>query len=65
MMKRNIRHSIKRICERTGVKLISFHELRHTHAVPLLEMNKHTKIVRERLRDSKSSTTIDIYSHVS
>src|SRR5690625_2439958 len=35
MMKRNIRHSMKRICERAGVKLITFHELRHTHATLL------------------------------
>lgn len=65
MLQGNIRSTMKRICERTGVKLISFHELRHTHATILLEMNKHAKIVQERLGHSKSSTTIDIYSHVS
>lgn len=64
MMKRNIRHSMKRICERAGVKRITFHELRHTHATLLLEMNEHPKVVQQRLGHAKAETTINIYSHV-
>lgn len=64
MMKRNVRRAMNRICERAGVKQISFHELRHTHATIMLEMNEHVKIVQERLGHAKSETTNDIYSHV-
>ncbi|QXE01910.1 site-specific integrase [Terribacillus sp. DMT04] len=64
MMKRNIRRSMDRICERAEVKKITFHELRHTHATLLLEINEHVKIVQQRLGHVKAETTINIYSHV-
>ena len=64
MMKGNIRHSMKHICERAGVKRITFHELRHTHATLLLEMNEHPKVVQQRLGHAKAETTLNIYSHV-
>lgn len=64
MMKRNVRRAMKRICERAGVRLITFHELRHTHASLLLELNEHVKIVQQRLGHAKAETTINIYSHV-
>src|SRR5699024_2691713 len=41
MMKRNVRRAMNRICERAEVKQITVHELRHTHATLLLEMNEH------------------------
>lgn len=64
MMKGNIRKTMQRICERAGVKLITFHELRHTHATLLLEMNEHPKVVQQRLGDAKAETTLNIYSLV-
>ncbi|HLR23459.1 MAG TPA: site-specific integrase [Pseudogracilibacillus sp.] len=64
MMKRNVRRAMNRICERAEVKQITFHELRHTHATLLLEMNEHVKIVQQRLGHVKAETTINIYSHV-
>src|SRR5699024_1503396 len=64
MMKRNVRRAMKRICERAGVKEITFHELRHTHATLMLEMNEHIKIVQQRLGHVKAETTVNIYSHV-
>ncbi len=64
MMKRNVRRAMNRICERAGVKQITFHELRHTHATLMLEMNEHVKIVQQSLGHVKAETTIDIYSHV-
>src|SRR5699024_5410600 len=64
MMKRNVRRAMNRICERAGVKRITFHELRHTHATLLLEINEHVKIVQQRLGHTKAETTINIYSHV-
>ena len=64
LMKRNVRRAMNRICERAGVKKITFHELRHTHATLMLEMNEHVKIVQQRLGHVKAETTINIYSHV-
>lgn len=46
MMKGNIRRAMKRIYERAGVKLITFHELRHPHTTLILELNEHIKIVQ-------------------
>ncbi|MFD1170908.1 site-specific integrase [Oceanobacillus caeni] len=64
MMKRNVRRAMKRICERAGVKQITFHELRHKHATLMLEINEHVKIVQQRLGHVKSETAVNIYSHV-
>lgn len=64
LLKGNVRHAMRRICKRVGVKLITFHELRHTHATLMLELNEHIKIVQQRLGHAKAETTINIYSHV-
>jgi integrase len=52
------------ICLRAGVPRIRFHDLRHTHASLLLTQNVHPKIVSERLGHSRTSITMDIYSHL-
>jgi len=41
-----------------------FHSLRHTHATMLLEAEANIKDIQERLGHSKSSITMDVYSHV-
>jgi integrase len=41
-----------------------FHSLRHTHATMLLEAGANIKDIQERLGHSKSSITMDVYSHV-
>jgi integrase len=51
-------------CVRAGVKVIRFHDARHTHATILLKQGIHPKIVQERLGHSNISTTLDTYSHV-
>ncbi|MBO0456899.1 site-specific integrase [Enterococcus hulanensis] len=64
LMKRNIRRAMTSVCKQAGIKKISFHELRHTHATLMLEMNEHPKIVQQRLGHAKVETTLNIYSHV-
>jgi integrase len=50
--------------KRAGVKVIRFHDARHTHASLMLKQGIHPKVVQERLGHSTISTTLDIYSHV-
>jgi integrase len=61
---RNLLRNFYMIIDKTGVKKISFRDLRHTHATLLLKLGVNPKIVSERLGHSKVSITLDIYSHV-
>lgn len=63
IQERNIRRAKKSICERTGIKEISFHELRHTHASMLVSMNEPIKYVQERLGHTDVKTTLNLYVH--
>jgi integrase len=47
-----------------GLNELTFHGLRHTHAVLMLAANVHPKIVSERLGHSAASITLDLHSHV-
>lgn len=64
LIKSNIKRARIQICKRTEVSNVTFHELRHTHATLMLEINEHPKIVQQRLGHEKVETTLDIYSHV-
>jgi integrase len=48
----------------TGFPDVSLYGLRHTQATLMLESGVDTKIVSERLGHSRTSTTNDIYQHV-
>ncbi len=48
----------------TEFPMLSLYDLRHTQATLLLRRGVHPKIVADRLGHSKTSTTLDIYSHV-
>jgi integrase len=52
-----------KLVNQAGVRRISFHGLRHTHATDLLRAGVHPKIASERLGHSSVATTLDIYSH--
>ena len=47
-----------------GLKVIRFHDARHTHASLMLKQGIHPKVVQERLGHSSIQMTIDTYSHV-
>jgi integrase len=49
--------------KRAGIRHISFHGLRHTHATDLLRAGVHPKIASERLGHSSVAITMDTYSH--
>ncbi|WP_339233923.1 tyrosine-type recombinase/integrase [Oceanobacillus sp. FSL W7-1281] len=59
-----LRTVFNRTLERSSVKKISFHGLRHTHATLLLKSGVHPKVVQERLGHRSIQTTLDTYSHV-
>jgi integrase len=46
------------------VKLVRFHDLRHTAASLLLERGIHPRVVQEMLGHANVSTTLTVYSHV-
>ena len=47
-----------------GIKVIRFHDARHSHASLMLKQGVHPKIVQERLGHANISVTLDTYSHV-
>ncbi|WP_196493799.1 tyrosine-type recombinase/integrase [Ornithinibacillus caprae] len=59
-----LRTVFNRTIEKSGVKDISFHGLRHTHATLLLRAGVHPKVVQERLGHRSIQTTLDTYSHI-
>ncbi|MEW6423663.1 MAG: tyrosine-type recombinase/integrase [Bacillota bacterium] len=61
---RNFTRKFERLLRRAGIPKTRFHDLRHTFATRLLELNEHPKVVQELLGHAKITTTIDTYSHV-
>jgi len=49
---------------RAGVKVIRFHDGRHSHASLLMAAGWNPKLVQQRLGHSSISATMDVYSHV-
>ena len=52
------------VASRAGVRVIRFHDARHTHASLMLKQGVHPKIVQERLGHASVQITLDTYSHV-
>lgn len=50
-------------CEKSGIRPITLHQFRHSHATLLLNKGIMVNEVSRRLGHSKTSTTLDIYSH--
>lgn len=56
--------NFKKITKRLGLKQMSFHALRHTHATILLRQGVNPKTVAERLGHKSVVITLDTYSHL-
>ena len=54
----------KGIVDKTGMRYIKFHDLRHTCASLLLSNGTHPKVVQELLGHSSIAVTLDTYSHM-
>lgn len=61
---RNMLRTFYAISNRLGLKQISFHDFRHTHATTLLEEGLDLSIISDRLGHSSIQITKDIYAHV-
>jgi len=60
-----VRKRMQIILERVGCKKVRFHDLRHTFSVMALENGINIKSLSTMLGHNSSTTTIDIYSHIS
>jgi len=59
-----LKRSYRPLLKLADLPPITFHELRHTCASLLLEEGIHPAIVADLLGHARTSTTLDIYSHV-
>lgn len=59
-----LHHEMDRGCKHSGVKRIRLHDLRHSHASLLIELNFSPLLISERLGHEKIETTLNIYSHL-
>lgn len=55
---------MKKACEKSGVKKIRVHDIRHSHASLLIDMGSSPLLVAERLGHERVSTTMEVYSHL-
>ena len=55
---------MERCCQRTGVKVIRVHDIRHSHASLLINMGTDALLVQQRLGHEKVSTTLGTYAHL-
>jgi possible phage integrase len=56
--------NFRRDVKRSGLKRITLHGLRHTHATLLFDAGVTIKAISERLRHAQYSITADIYTHL-
>lgn len=59
-----INSHLVRICNKSKVKRIRVHDLRHSHASLLIEMNFSPLLISERLGHENIETTLQTYSHL-
>lgn len=53
----------KNACFKANLRVITLHQFRHSHATLLLQNGMYINEVSRRLGHSKTSTTLDIYTH--
>ena len=54
----------KTVLSRAGLKCRGFHCLRHTHALNLIAIDMHPKLISERLGHKSIKITMDRYGHL-
>ena len=61
---KEIRTVVRSYAQRTGVKVIRVHDIRHSHASLLINMGTDALLVQQRLGHEKVSTTLGTYAHL-
>lgn len=59
-----LNHHLDRTCKKSVVKKIRVHDLRHSHASLLIELNFSPLLISERLGHENIETTLQTYSHL-
>lgn len=59
-----INNAMARTCKTTGVKKIRIHDIRHSHASYLINLDCVPLLISERLGHEKIQTTLSTYSHL-
>lgn len=59
-----IGNAMKRGCQKSNVKLIRIHDIRHSHASLLIELGFSPLLISERLGHEKVDTTLTTYAHL-
>jgi len=61
---RNLRRSWYRCLDRTGIRQVRFHDLRHTYVSLMIEQGAHPKYIQEQVGHSSIQVTMDTYGHL-
>lgn len=59
-----VQHKLKRECEKSGVKKIRVHDLRHSHVAYLIHQGVEPLIIKERLGHRDIKMTLNTYGHL-
>ena len=62
--KHTLYHNMVKYCEKSGVKKIRIHDIRHSHASMLIEMGIAPLAISERLGHEDIQSTLNTYSHL-
>lgn len=60
----NVRHLFRRILTKAGMRLIRFHDLRHTYASLLIQQGESLAYVKEQMGHKSIQITVDTYGHL-
>lgn len=59
-----VQHKLKRQCEKSGVKKIRVHDIRHSHVAYLINQGVQPLIIKERLGYRDIKITLNTYGHL-
>lgn len=62
--KYSLNRKLKQVAQKSGVKAIRVHDLRHSHASLLIELGFSPLLISKRLGHEKIETTLQVYSHL-
>ncbi len=61
---RNFTRHFDNLLKKAGIRHVSFHSLRHTHATELLRLGVNLKTIQGRLGHSNFNVTANFYAHI-